>query len=105
MRREYWLQVSINGRIFRRVIIDDHYEQRHRSSITDGIIINLIRNLSGKDFLPEIVRSTGYSIFVTDPLWVGSKPYRLVWTTHPDKDYIGVINAYRRRYGKKEIND
>ncbi|OFZ83074.1 MAG: hypothetical protein A2583_12710 [Bdellovibrionales bacterium RIFOXYD1_FULL_53_11] len=63
MRREYWLQVSINGRIFRRVIIDDHYEQRHRSSITDGIIIN------------------------------------------PDKDYIGVINAYRRRYGKKEIND
>ena len=59
------------------------------------------KSLDGKDFQPEIIRTTKFSIFVTEPIWFKSKPYRLVWTTHPDKNYIGVINAFRRRYEKK----
>lgn len=105
MRREYWLQIFINGRRFKRVLIDDHYEQGHRTSMTDALMIDLIKNLAGQDFRPELVRPSGFSIFVTEPLWFEGKPYRLVWTTHPDKDYIGVINAFRRRYGKKEEAD
>ncbi len=73
--------------------------------MTDALVIDLIKSLSGRDFQSELVRPSGFSIFVTEPLWFKGKPYRLVWTTHPDKDYIGVINAFRRRYGKKEETD
>ena len=97
MQREYWLHIFINGRRFKRVLIDDHYERSHRTSITDALVIDLIKSLATQgDFQPEIIKPSGFSIFVTDPLWFNGKPYRLIWTTHPHKDYIGVINAFRR---------
>jgi len=45
--------------------------------------------------------ASGYRIYVNDPWILNEKVYRLIWTTHPDKDYVGVINAFRRKHGKK----
>ncbi|MGK5087030.1 hypothetical protein WDW86_05685 [Bdellovibrionota bacterium FG-2] len=96
MRREYLLKVEVNGRRFNRVVIDDHYQAKHSASITDQVILELVRSLNGSDSPPETVLASGFEVYVDEPLFLGDKPYRLVWTTHPKENYIGVINAFRR---------
>ncbi len=103
MRRIYLAQIVVNDRLFRRVIIDTHYEKNHLESIDDSIILGLVQALDGKDFEPEEVGPTGFRYFALDPWYFAGKPYRLIWLIPPgDEDYIGVVNVFRRRYGKSK---
>lgn len=101
-RREYSLRITVNGRVFRRVIIDDHFQKKHGESVDDFLILRLVRMLDGRRYWPDSINEDGFSYFKKDPLVIQGKPYRLVWTTHPLEDYVGVVNVFRRPYGKEE---
>ncbi len=85
------------------MLVDDHYEKKHRGSVNDEIILNLIiGHLANELFKPISVDEKGYEYFVTEPVFWNGKPYRLIWLLHPDANYVGVINWLRgKRYGKK----
>ena len=93
-RREYDVQLEVNGRAISKVIIDPHYEVHHSSSLNDQIILRLVRSLNGKEF--EAVDQTGpYQYFVEDKILIEKRLYKLVWLLEDDQIYVGVVNAYR----------
>lgn len=61
-------QIVVNDRLFRRVIIDTHYEKKHRESVDDSIVLGLVQALDGKYFEPE---EWGRQVFDTSPLIPG----------------------------------
>ena len=84
------------------MVIDPHYEIRHRKQMNDDLILELVAKLSGFSFVPEARDSAGFEYFKTEPLWHNAKVYRLVWLTHPEESYVGVRNAFRtKRWSKK----
>ncbi|MBI3606036.1 MAG: hypothetical protein HY202_08445 [Nitrospirae bacterium] len=94
-RREYDIQITVNGRKIRKVIIDPHYETKHSGSLDDQIILGLVNQLNGQRFEP-VDEDFPYLYFVTDGMVMNAKKYKLVWLMEADKLYIGVVNAYRR---------
>ena len=95
-RREYPIRLTINDRLIVRVVIDPHYELKHGRSVSDAVILDLVRMLSGSSFEPES-EADGYQYFVSDHLVLNSRRYKLIWLLEKDALYIGVVNAYRRR--------
>lgn len=77
-------------------MIDPHYELKHSDSISDTLILELVKLLDGSDFTPEAV-TKGFEYYTTENLVLRGKKYRLVWLLEKDQLYIGVINAYRRK--------
>lgn len=100
MKREYALRLTINHRPLNRVVIDSHYEQKHAATINDALILELVKGLNGRTHESESITDEGWEIYVNDPLFLGQKPFRLVWCLHPDENYIGIINAFRRPHAK-----
>ncbi len=96
MRREYGLQIIFNGRHLNKVVVDSHYEKKHSRSINDELILELVRMLNGRTLEFETLSAAGWEIYVYDPLYVGGRPYRLIFCTHPVERILGVINAFRR---------
>ncbi len=94
-RREYDIQVTVNGRRIKKVIIDSHYETKHSRSLNDQLILRLVSLLDGLFFEPEDIDEP-YSYFATDRMVLDGKKYKLVWLLEDHKLYIGVVNAYRR---------
>jgi hypothetical protein len=86
----------VNGRLINEVIIDPHYEKKHKESISDELILKLVRQLSGRKFPPNNVKEN-FSYFVYDMLMLEQKKYKIVWVLENEKTYLGVINAYRRK--------
>jgi hypothetical protein len=95
-RREYPLRIVVNGVQITKVIIDPHYEENHAESITDKIVIELVKTLDGLSVLPEVVKEP-FSYFAQDGIEMGGKLYKLIWLLEDDEIYVGVINAYRRK--------
>jgi hypothetical protein len=99
VRREHTLDLTLNGRTLKRVLIDSHYELRHRESITDALILDLLRLLNGEERHAEAVTKDGFEVFKVDPIHLNGKVYRLILTLPParakDADYVGVVNAFR----------
>lgn len=83
------------------MVIDPHYELKHKGTMNDKIILALVRQLEGMEFPVAGTDAEGFEYYKTDPLFLDGKPYRLVWLTHPKERFIGVRNAFRRSYGKK----
>jgi hypothetical protein len=100
MRREYLFKVLVNGRPLKVVVVDSHYEAKHSKTMNDQLILKLVKTLEGTEHRPESITSSGFEIYVTDPAYFEDKPYRLVWTLHPDENYLGVVNAFRRSHAK-----
>ena len=71
-RREYKISVTINERHITKVVIDPHYELKHSSSVSDEIIVQLVRLLDGGVF-PAQETSGVYEYFVTDRLKLAGK--------------------------------
>ncbi len=94
-RREYMVNIVVNEIKISQVIIDPHYEEKHASTITDEIILELVKQFDGKVFDFQIIKG-GYTYFEVDKLELQGKFYKLIWVLEKDKMYIGVINAYRR---------
>ncbi|MDA9189523.1 hypothetical protein N9O57_00935 [bacterium] len=94
-RREFDLEIMVNGILIRKVIIDSHYEKNHKDSITDEIILSLVSTLDGQYFEAATYKDS-YKYFVTDQMNLKGKSYKLIWLLEDNEIYIGVINAYRR---------
>jgi hypothetical protein len=101
-RRVYPLQLSINGRRLERVVIDPHFEKKHSSSVTDEIVLALVRRLDGKTFLPVDADEDGFQYFVNDQIAVDRKFYKLIWLLHEEELFVGIVNAYRRKNALSE---
>ncbi len=95
-RREYVLPVTVNGRKILKVIIDDHYEEKHLGFIDDGIILELVRLLDNGTY-PATAIDKSFEYYVVDHLKLREKYYKLIWLLEKDQLYIGVVNAYRRK--------
>lgn len=93
-KREYYINLFINNIAITKVVIDDHYEEKHSESIDDEIIILLVKELNNEIFEP-VDSKDRYQYFVTEKALNG-KNYRLIWLLEDNEIYIGVINAYRR---------
>lgn len=93
-RREYSVEMSLNGRSFKRVIIDQHYQLKHSDSMNDEIIIGLVKTLGGEELIPES-RQGDFEFFKVEPVIWKSKSYRVILTLCVSDDFIGVINAFR----------
>lgn len=48
-RREYAINITVNEVLITKVIIDPHYEEKHRESVNDEIIVNLVKTLDGQN--------------------------------------------------------
>jgi hypothetical protein len=101
VRRTYPVKITVNGVSVSRVVIDPHYEIRHRSSMGDELILKLVGDLDQGTFLPDDIDKDGYQYFTYDT-WIRGKFYRLIWLLPPERDYLGVVNAYRRRHGRNQ---
>jgi hypothetical protein len=95
-RREYPIFLIINGRKITKVVIDPHFELRHKDSINDDIILKLVRTLDGIEQLPSNIDDEGFEYYVKDKMDLDNKTYKLVWLLHEDNIFIGIVNAYRR---------
>ncbi len=95
-RRIYKIKpVTVNGIKVDRVIIDAHYEVRHRRYMSDDLILKLVYELDGRRELPE-AKTEKYSYFAT-VIEMEDRSYRLIWLLEDHMIYIGVVNAYRER--------
>jgi len=93
-RRVYKIKpIVVNGLRISEVIIDPHYEEKHRSSIDDNLILSLVKEIDGRFELPATAAEK-YLYFATLVAW-DDKQYRLIWLLEEDAIYIGVVNAYR----------
>ncbi len=94
-RREYDIQIIVNGHKVCKVVIDPHYEVKHSATVNDQVILRLVSQLDGRYFEPDDAEPP-YLYFVTDGIVLDGKRYKLVWLLEDDKLYIGVVNAHRR---------
>ena len=95
-RRTYPVSLNINDRTLTTIVIDPHYEENHSSSITDTIILCLVKELDGRTFKPIDVDAEGFEYYVNDRIKHNDKLYKLIWLLHAEEIFIGIVNAYRR---------
>jgi hypothetical protein len=99
-RKEYDFNVVINGRSLSRVIIDQHYKDKH-TEVTDELILSLIREINGENYDIES-ESGGFQYFTVEPVLYEEKPYRLILLLCIHDDFLGVVNAFRVQRKKYE---
>jgi hypothetical protein len=92
-RPEYALSLVINDHPVKRVLIDQHYRQKH-GDLNDQIILDLVKKLDGQNFPVEITRGD-YDYFRAEPVILQGSPYRLVMVLCVSDDFLGVVNAFR----------
>jgi hypothetical protein len=98
-QHEYAIEpISVNGIEISRVIIDDHYKEKHSDYMSDDLILHLVKKLDGRKEAPDNMVGK-FSYFAT-LVELGDKQYRLVWLLENDAIYIGVVNAYRDKRRK-----
>lgn len=98
-RRSYRIKpIRVNGIRIVQVVIDPHYEEKHKDYMSDALILDLVRELDGQDVDPDDVKGpfSYYSSLVEH----GASQYRLVWLLEKNAIFIGVVNAYRDRRRK-----
>jgi hypothetical protein len=95
-RREYGIEITVNGQVVHKVIIDPHYEEKHGASVDDQIVLELVKQLDGELFEPEAIQPP-YTYFVTEGMELNGKRYKLIWLLEDDQLYVGIVNAYRRK--------
>lgn len=101
-KRVYHLPIVFNGRQFERVVISDHYQQRHQATMNDEIVLELVKRLDGERQPASDVAPDGYRYYSLDNVVYQGKPYRIVVTDHPLENFLGVVNAFRRPYVERD---
>lgn len=93
-RREYVVDIEFNDIRITRVIIDPHYEEKHSSSISDNLILQMVQKIDGLALIPDAVKPP-YSYFIEE-IRLDGNLYKMIWLLEDHQIYIGVVNAYRR---------
>jgi|GEM_PF-930231 len=93
----YPLDLNINGRLLRHLLISHQYRSKH-PDMSDEIIVDLARTLDGQRFDIEAERD-GFEYFKAEPVYRNDRPYRLVLVICATNDYLGVVNAFRVKKG------
>ena len=62
--------------------------------MSDEVILDLVKTLDGKKFLPERIQGEN-EYFTVEPVYRLKKPYRVVLVLCLTDDYLGVVNAFR----------
>jgi hypothetical protein len=94
-RKEYKIDLTINDLRIKKLVIDDHYREKH-SDISDDVIIELVKKLDQGSFRPVDQDEFGFSYFVNDKMALNGKTYKLIWLLKDGELFVGVINCYRR---------
>ena len=94
-RNEYILSLYLNGRQLSRIIIDQHYKEKH-DEVTDSLIIELVKTLDMNNLAVESEKD-GFQYFTVEPVIHEEKPYRLVLLLCINENFLGVVNAFRIR--------
>lgn len=94
MYRVYAIDLLVNDRHFSEVWIDPHYEENHKESINDILILDLLELIERRS-IPRKAESKGFQFFEID-VELNGKVYRLILVIPADYSYLGVRNAYRR---------
>lgn len=95
MYRVYTMLLNLNEITFTEVWIDPHHELKHKDSIDDELILELVKIVNFEDL--KLSRTGDESfLYYESNLVLNDKLYRLILTIPPDKNYLGVVNAYRR---------
>ncbi|MCB0350104.1 MAG: hypothetical protein KDD38_02900 [Bdellovibrionales bacterium] len=92
-RKEYSLNIRINGRELSRIFIDQHYKVKHLD-VTDEIILSLVKQLDGRDFDIED-EDDEFQYFRVEPVYFEAAPYRLILLLCITDNFLGVVNAFR----------
>lgn len=93
VRRAYSINLVLNEIFVSKVIIDSHYELKHKESINDELIIEILLQMNGFSFEVEDRRQP-FSYFSATWQYAG-KFYRIVWLLEDNETYVGIINVYR----------
>lgn len=94
LRTEYPLQLVFNGRAIRRVVISQHYRENHAESMSDLLILELVKTLDGGNY-PMDDEDDGFQYFTVEPVVYQEKPYRVILVICVSDDFLGVVNAFR----------
>lgn len=94
MYRQHSVSLTMGGHHLDEVWIDPHYEEKHKDSINDELILAIVKDLNGWLIVLSAVVG-GYSFYEADGAYDG-KMYRLILVVPFDNRYLGVRNAYRR---------
>ena len=92
-RPEYPLSMTINERRVTRILIDQHYREKH-SDLDDQKIIGLVKQLDGENFPIETTRGE-FQYFRAEPVYLSDRPYRVILMLCLSDDFLGVVNAFR----------
>ncbi len=95
-RNEYRCAILFNGARLNRIIIDQHYKEKH-NEITDELILNiLLQKVNDISVRTENNSDeTGFQYFKVRALEFQNRYYRLILVTSKTEDYLGVVNAFR----------
>lgn len=99
-RTTYNISLIFSGAKINEIIIDQHYKINH-PEMNDLLIIKLVLQLNNLVFLPTEFNDE-FFYFKEEPIFLENKPYRLVLVVEKNKNYLGVINAFRiqeKKYG------
>ncbi len=94
MYRSYKGVFWFNDELYPELLIDPHFEVKHSASISDDLIIKLVRRLHLSDFELSGTKS-GYGYYKVNAEYLG-KLYRLILVVPLHREYLGVRNAHRR---------
>ncbi len=94
MYRRYDIDLKMNGEHFDELWIDPHYEEKHKDSINDQLILELAKEVDGW-LITLSAEVSGYKFYEAEGYYQG-KAFRLILVIPPDGAYLGIRNAYRR---------
>jgi hypothetical protein len=95
MLREYQIEpLLINGNMIQNLKISDHID-KHSDHIDDPLVIQIIRDLNGQDFIP--CDNDGKFNYFASIIEFDGSTYKLIWLLEEGLLYIGVITCFKDR--------
>jgi hypothetical protein len=92
-KKNYPLNLEVNGYQFSQVDISQHYKEKH-PDITDELILELLKLFVDKrTFQPDKLTT---DFFVLEKILHQDKKYKLVWQIKNKNTFI-IVNCYRIR--------
>jgi len=100
-RSVYRFRMTLNERRYRKVVIDSHFKGKHGESVTEEIILEVLKRIDGEVFDP-VFKDVEFEYFKVEPIFFDDAPYRLIFLLFVNEYTLGVINCFRVQRRKHE---